>query len=388
MKGAELGRDATRRDLVRLLAGLADLPTGALGQPWADVAADDPDGQAAREAVRLRLLLRQGGQMALDRPVNARAAQTAVARALGWDDALLKLARITDASGARIPTPPGFAPAVVAREGKLRRNYPSPDDGLERPDWAPMRLADLLYMAGRGADIMQEGTPEAVRALEQFAIPALDPATRPVVERALAQVGQPYVWGGEWPDPRSPLDPQAAGGFDCSGLVWFAYRSGAGAKQTGLQVPDGRTTYTMAQGRRGKVVPLALMQATDLVFFGDRGRRTPNNAVSHVAMSLGGGWVIQSSGSRAGVTVSYLPAYWPEGMQGARTYRPGAGAAPVAPVTPVTPTAPVTPTTPTAPPTTTAVPVTPAVPAPVPGAPPQPVIPAPGTTPAVPPPPG
>ena len=29
---------------------------------------------------------------------------------------------------------------------------------------------------------------------------------------------------------------------------------------------------------------------------------------------LGNGWMAQSSGSRAGVSVTFLPEYWPEGQ--------------------------------------------------------------------------
>lgn len=49
------------------------------------------------------------------------------------------------------------------------------------------------------------------------------------VEYALAQVGKPYVWGATGPN-----------GFDCSGLVWAAYRA------AGVPVSPVRwTTYTM-----------------------------------------------------------------------------------------------------------------------------------------------
>jgi cell wall-associated NlpC family hydrolase len=36
--------------------------------------------------------------------------------------------------------------------------------------------------------------------------------------------------------------------------------------------------------------------------------------VSHAGIALGNGWLIHSSGSRAGVTISNLATYWPSGL--------------------------------------------------------------------------
>lgn len=51
-----------------------------------------------------------------------------------------------------------------------------------------------------------------------------------IISTAMAQLGKPYVWGAETP---------AEGGFDCSGLIDYAFR------QAGIRLPGGRlTTYT------------------------------------------------------------------------------------------------------------------------------------------------
>ena len=66
------------------------------------------------------------------------------------------------------------------------------------------------------------------------------------IRSALNQRGTPYVWGGSAP-----------GGFDCSGLVYWAYRhagySGIG-RTTYDQIKQGHPVYSAAQLRPGDIV--------------------------------------------------------------------------------------------------------------------------------------
>ena len=92
-----------------------------------------------------------------------------------------------------------------------------------------------------------------------------------VVAAALTQLGVPYVWGGA-----SPLS-----GFDCSGLVQWAYA------QVGVALP--RTTVD--QINVGVPVSLDDLRAGDLVFSRSiRGGRVVD--LGHVAIYAGGGQVI------------------------------------------------------------------------------------------------
>jgi len=97
-----------------------------------------------------------------------------------------------------------------------------------------------------------------------------------------SQVGVPYVWGGE-----TPL-PGPGAGFDCSGLVQWAYG------QAGITLP--RT----AEEQHGAVTPVPADQAQpgDLVFWNDG-----TTSVQHVAIYVGAGVVLQAPST--GSVVSY-----------------------------------------------------------------------------------
>lgn len=338
-----LSRDATRRDLVRLMRGVMKTPDGATGAQWRDVTPDDADGVAARFILAKGWLQpAAAGNVALDQPLTGAEANRAWTMALGMSRAIKTMSNFRDGSGRRFTLPPGFATAITAREAGLRRNYPASDEALERHDNQAIRLADLVLMAARGRAIRSSGIPSSVRSLEHFAIPKIEPAVAPLIQRALSLVGYPYVWGGEATDLNANADPQAAAGFDCSGFVYWVWHNGDRAAEASLNVPDGRTTYTMNVGNKGVKVPWRKAQAADLVFFGDRGPKTPDAQASHTSIALGNKWIIHSSGGRAGVSITFLPTYWPAGIQDARSYRasttPPAAATPTTPATPVTST--------------------------------------------------
>jgi peptidoglycan DL-endopeptidase CwlO len=97
-----------------------------------------------------------------------------------------------------------------------------------------------------------------------------------VVQAALTQVGSAYVWGGAAP-----------GGFDCSGLVMWAFQ------QAGIQLPH--SSQALAHG--GQPVALSDLQPGDvLTFYSD---------ASHAGLYVGDGMMVHSS--TYGVPVRVVP---------------------------------------------------------------------------------
>lgn len=87
---------------------------------------------------------------------------------------------------------------------------------------------------------------------------------------ARAHLGTPYVWGAE--GPRA---------FDCSGLVYAAYRS------AGISIPR----VTGDQWRHGSRISRGREQPGDLVFF-NSGPGTSTTNPGHVGLVIGGGKMI------------------------------------------------------------------------------------------------
>lgn len=105
------------------------------------------------------------------------------------------------------------------------------------------------------------------------------PQLAQALEIANQQIGKPYVWGAESP---------AEGGFDCSGLIDYAF------KRAGIKIPGRLTTYTaMKLGRSVKGQP---MQPGDWII---------SNGGGHMVMYMGGGRVIAAP--RRGEVVQYQP---------------------------------------------------------------------------------
>lgn len=115
----------------------------------------------------------------------------------------------------------------------------------------------------------------------------LPPIAAGPVAAALASglTGAPYRFGGDSPD-----------GFDCSGLVFYAYR------QAGLLTP--RTVRDLYDASES-IHPDEMLPG-DLVFFRNRWRR-----VNHVGIALGDGTFVHAPSSRGVVRIERLDTeYW------------------------------------------------------------------------------
>ena len=118
-----------------------------------------------------------------------------------------------------------------------------------------------------------------------------------VINRALAQRGVIYAWGGGNHNgpTRGVRDGGVADsygdyrkiGFDCSGLMMYAFAG------VGVYIPH----YSGYQYNSGRKVPLSQMAPGDMIFWGPGGG-------THVALYLGGGMMVEAPHSGAVVRIS------------------------------------------------------------------------------------
>ena len=109
-----------------------------------------------------------------------------------------------------------------------------------------------------------------------------------ILFRAIGLVGTPYRWGGNTP----------AGGFDCSGLIDYIYRTA-----TGIKLP--RTSHEMASMDARKVRKMTQLASGDLVFFDIGG------AISHVGVYVGKGRFVHAPNSGGTVRLDDIDGpYW------------------------------------------------------------------------------
>jgi cell wall-associated NlpC family hydrolase len=144
----------------------------------------------------------------------------------------------------------------------------------------------LAVLAGTGIALapgIAQASTAAATAVAAAPVAAPNQAAQTVVNTALAQQGKPYAWGGAGPNS-----------FDCSGLVQYAFAA------AGVSMPHSSSM----QSTLGVPVDRASLQPGDLVFF--------YSPVSHVAIYIGNGQIVQAStyGQPVAVTyLDYMPGY-------------------------------------------------------------------------------
>ena len=114
--------------------------------------------------------------------------------------------------------------------------------------------------------------------------------------------GLPYVWGAAGPSA-----------FDCSGLVQWSFA------QAGVSMPR----VAADQARTGPAVPVSQLQPGDLLFY--HTDPTDPGYISHVAIYLGNGWMIQAP--QPGMNVEVVPASFDSQFAGAIRVSPRIAAA-------------------------------------------------------------
>jgi cell wall-associated NlpC family hydrolase len=145
--------------------------------------------------------------------------------------------------------------------------------------------ASIFGWACAGPPAELAGLDDAAAAIDRHAprrhAPKRAVPKRTVGERAAAiavkEVGVPYRWGGTSP----------AAGFDCSGLVYWAYG------RLGIEVPH--SSYALWD--QGRQIARSKMKAGDLLFF---------SGLGHVGIYIGRGRMVHAPHSGTTVQVVSL----------------------------------------------------------------------------------
>ena len=148
---------------------------------------------------------------------------------------------------------------------------------------APLRPLRLLALACVAVLVACGGPRPKPQPLPRFTAPTRhkgEVSANDILFRAIALVGTPYRYGGNTPQ----------GGFDCSGLVYYAY------EQAGYRVP--RTSQELFRAARKISVDDA--DPGDLMFFQDQTK------LSHVGIYLGDGLFVHAPASGQNVAVGSL----------------------------------------------------------------------------------
>ncbi len=149
---------------------------------------------------------------------------------------------------------------------------------------AARERAERDAAAGRVA--AGDGRPSAVRG---------SAAVQRVIDRAMSQIGVQYVWGGGNGRGPSTGIPDAFGsplnrvGFDCSGLMLYAYNG------VGVALPR----VSRNQFHAGEKVPVSDVRPGDMLFY-----QNPGAPIHHVAMYVGDGKMIEAPYTGASVRVT------------------------------------------------------------------------------------
>ncbi len=123
-------------------------------------------------------------------------------------------------------------------------------------------------------------------------------AKQTAMRKLMKQVGKPYRWGGTSPNT----------GFDCSGLIYYAYKDV-------IRIKMPRTANEMFHLRDAAPVKRAELESGDLVFFNIANR----GVADHVGVYLGNGKFIQSPRTGEEIRISMMDNdYWQDHYVGAR----------------------------------------------------------------------
>jgi len=176
---------------------------------------------------------------------------------------------VSDATARALGAPAGNAIVVSVRTGDFAADS-----------------AAIVRLLPKGAGLeplVSLVSPDAVGAGPANSTGVTAATLGTVLKAAMSRQGLPYVWGAAGPKS-----------FDCSGLVQWSFA------QAGIVMPR----VAADQALSGPQVPVSQLAPGDLLFY--HTDPTAPGYVSHVAIYLGNGWMIQAP--EPGMDVEIVPA--------------------------------------------------------------------------------
>jgi peptidoglycan DL-endopeptidase CwlO len=203
---------------------------------------------------------------------------------------------VSDATAQALGAPAGNAIVVSVRTSDFTAD--SAAIGRLLPKGAGVEPLVSLVSSGTAGTTASTGAAGAGPATAPAAATAtLDT----VLQAAMSRKGMPYVWGANGPTA-----------FDCSGLVQWSFA------QAGIEMPR----VAADQARSGPAVPVSQLEPGDLLFY--HTDPTAPDYISHVAIYLGNGWMIQAPAP--GQDVEVVPADFGSEFAGAVRVSPALAA--------------------------------------------------------------
>ena len=260
-------------------------------QALAQQAAAARDAEKARDAAQTRAREAQAAAEQIQRQQQTLVVQLASLRETSVD---LEKARQSGLAAAALARAAAAEAAKAARLAQARVAAARDASARAAAEAAAKRAAAEAARQRAAAEAAEKAAAEAAQQPEKPKPSAPRPSTpKPpappptsggvgaVIAYAQAQLGKPYLWGGDGPDS-----------FDCSGLTMRAWQ------QAGVNLYH----YTGAQWDQTARVAISDLRPGDLVFFGSSG---PSS--HHMGLYVGSGQMIEAP--RAGVPVRYASIY-------------------------------------------------------------------------------
>jgi peptidoglycan DL-endopeptidase CwlO len=181
---------------------------------------------------------------------------------------------VSDATARSLGAQAGNAIVVSVRSGDFTAAVRSAGRLLPRGA-SVEQLVSLITVGGTSTGMAGAGAASA------SAVPASDIDI--MLRAAMSRRGLPYIWGAAGPFA-----------FDCSGLVQWSFA------QAGIVMPRVAADQAMS----GPAVPVSQLQPGDLLFY--HTDPTAPTYISHVAIYVGNGWMLQAP--EPGEDVEVVPA--------------------------------------------------------------------------------